>query len=99
VHHSKYRLAGMDTSLKEREKLHHQKKTKIYNSTCVYKMKKKNWGTKKIAISFIFRPYKSSNISAAARRIMPLLINYSAAHYDNHDAFVTELQAYFMFAL
>lgn len=30
---------------------------------------------------------------------MPLLINYSAAHYDNHDAFVTELQAYFMFAL
>ena len=50
-------------------------------------------------MSFIFRPYKSSNISAAAKRIMPLLINYSAAHYDNHDAFVIELQAYFMFAL
>ena len=84
----------MDTPLKGREKLHHKKK--IYNSTCVYKIKK---GNQKIAISFIFRPYKSSNISAAARRIMPLLINYSAAHYDNHDAFVTELQAYFMFAL
>jgi hypothetical protein len=39
------------------------------------------------------------NTSVAAKRIMPLLINYSASHYDNRDAFITELQAYLMFAL
>jgi len=61
--------------------------------------KKKKQAHQQIATSFIFRRYKSRNIGAAARRIMPLLINYSAAHYDNHEAFVTELQAYFMFAL
>jgi hypothetical protein len=82
--------------MKGEEKLYHKK---IYNSTCVYKIKKQTKANEQIVISFIFLPYKSRNISAAARRIMPLLINYSAAHYDNHDAFVAELQAYFMFAL
>jgi hypothetical protein len=95
MHHSKYRLDWLARIPHSKEEKSYITK-KIYNSTCVYKIKK---GNQKIAISFIFRPYKSSNISAAARRIMPLLINYSAVHYDNHDAFVTELQAYFMFAL